>query len=109
MTYQSAQDAIVRQNFLDNGKLPNSQDTNYRAINDNWPVFGFANELGDVGATPVTTLYTIVHAQENAIYFNGANGLEGVPSLWTSYFSTELAMVCISHFYIQTSFLLLSG
>jgi hypothetical protein len=104
MTYQSVHDTIVRQNFLDNGDLPNSQDTNYRAINDNWPVFGFANGLGDVGSTPVTTLYTIVHAQENAIYFNGANDLEGIPSLWTSYFGTELAMVCISHSYIQTSF-----
>ena len=104
MTYQSAHDTIVRQNFLNNGDLPNSQDTNYRAINDNWPVFGFSNELGDVGSTPVTTVYTILHAQENAIYFNGANGLEGAPSLWTSYFSTELSMVCISRFRIQTLF-----
>jgi hypothetical protein len=102
MTYQSAQDTIVRQNFLDNGYLPNSQDTNYRAIKKNWPVFGFSNELGDVKSTPATTVYTILHAQENAIYFNGANGLEGVPSLWTSYFSTELAMVCISYSSIQT-------
>jgi hypothetical protein len=38
-------------------------------------------------------LYTIVHAQQNAIYFDGANGDVGVPSLWTSYWSSDLAMV----------------
>jgi hypothetical protein len=41
MTYQSGADVTVRGNFLNDGDLANSQDTNYRAINDNWPVFGF--------------------------------------------------------------------
>jgi hypothetical protein len=41
MTYQSGADVTVRGNFLNKGDLPNTQDTNYRAINDNWPVFGF--------------------------------------------------------------------
>src|ERR1039458_10382122 len=39
MTYQSGQDIVVRQNFLSNGNLPNTQDSNYRAINNDWPVF----------------------------------------------------------------------
>lgn len=93
MTYQNGADVTVRQNFLSNGVLPNTQDTNYRAISNNYPVFAFANALGNVGTTPVNTLYTIVHAQQNAIYFDGASGLVGVPSLWTSYFSSDLAMV----------------
>lgn len=41
MTYQSGADSNVRGNFLNNGALPNTQDTNYRAINNNWPVFAF--------------------------------------------------------------------
>ncbi|KAF4625758.1 hypothetical protein G7Y89_g12403 [Cudoniella acicularis] len=93
LTYQSGTDMTVRGNFLTNGKLPNIQDTNYRAINSNFPVFGFANALGNVGSTPVTTVYTIVHAQQNAIYFNGANGDVSVPSLWTSYFSSDSDLV----------------
>lgn len=96
MTYQSGADVTVRGNFINNGVLPNSQDSNYRAINDDYPVFGFANSLGNVGTTPVSTLYTIVHAQQNAIYFNGANGDTAVPSLWTSYWSADLDMV---HFF----------
>lgn len=97
MTYQSGIDVTVRGNFLNSGVLPNTQDSNYRAISNNWPVFAFANALGNVGTAPVTTLYTIVHAQQNAIYFDGANGLQPVPSLWTSYFSTDLALVCFLH------------
>jgi len=41
LTYQSGSDVNVRGNFLNNGVLPNTQDTNYRAISDNWPAFGF--------------------------------------------------------------------
>ncbi|KAH9214693.1 hypothetical protein DL95DRAFT_425499 [Leptodontidium sp. 2 PMI_412] len=75
MTYQSGSDSTVRQNFLSNGALPDTQDTNFRGISSSWPVFAFANSLGSVGKTPISTLYTIVHAQKNAIYYNGANGL----------------------------------
>ena len=41
----------------------------------------------------MTTLYTLVHAQQNAIYFDGVNGDTGVPSLWTSYWGNDLDMV----------------
>ena len=41
MTYQSGQDVVVRGNFLNNGVLPNTQDSSYRAISDSWPVFAF--------------------------------------------------------------------
>lgn len=94
MTYQSGSDSTVRQNFLSNGALPDTQDTNFRGISSSWPVFAFANSLGSVGKTPISTLYTIVHAQKNAIYYNGANGLVGLPSLWTSYWNTDLGMAC---------------
>ncbi|CAL3968598.1 unnamed protein product [Diplocarpon coronariae] len=93
LTFQSGSDFTVRQNFLSNGILPNSQDSNYRAINLNWPVFAFANALGNVGTAPVTTLYTMNHAQQNAIFFNGAAGLTASPSLWTDYWNSDLAMV----------------
>ncbi|TAQ86070.1 hypothetical protein B7494_g5616 [Chlorociboria aeruginascens] len=109
LTYQSGEDVTVRGKFGTNSNLPNTQDTNYRAISDDWPVFGFgqyihphllrcselihiANDLGAVTSS-VSTLYTINHAQQNAIYFDGADGDVSVPSLWTSYFDSDLAMV----------------
>ncbi|CZT07439.1 probable glutaminase A [Rhynchosporium graminicola] len=97
MSYQSGSDQTVRSIFLSNSVLPDTQDTEYRAISSRWPVFAFSNALGSVGNTPVSTLYTIVHAQKNAIYFNGANGLASLTSLWTSYWSTDLGMVNYFH------------
>lgn len=41
MTYQSGADVTVRGNFVGSGSLPNTQDSNYRATDDNYPVFGF--------------------------------------------------------------------
>lgn len=46
LTYQSGADADVRSQFIDNGKLANTEDTNYRGIDDRFPVFGFAKDLG---------------------------------------------------------------
>ncbi|KAL2064393.1 hypothetical protein VTL71DRAFT_4887 [Oculimacula yallundae] len=97
MSYQSGSDSTVRAIYLSNSVLPNTQDREYRAISSRWPVFAFSHALGNVGKTPVSTLYTIVHAQKNAIYFNGANGLVSLPSLWASYWSTDLSMVNFFH------------
>jgi hypothetical protein len=54
MTYQSGTDVIVRGNFLNNGVLPNTQDTNYRAISDSWPVFAFGTSLAIEGIRHLT-------------------------------------------------------
>ncbi|EPE28779.1 Six-hairpin glycosidase [Glarea lozoyensis ATCC 20868] len=93
MTYQTGSDNNVRQRFLSSATLDNSLDTNFRAIRQDWPVFAFSNNLGHVGGSPKKTLYTIVHAQKNAVLFNGANGIAPVPSLWTSYFDSDAALV----------------
>lgn len=88
MTYQSGQDAVVRGQFQGQGSLANTQDTNYRAISDDWPVFAFANDLGTVTGS-ASTLYTIGLCQEEAIQFDGASGIVSVPSLWTAYYGSD--------------------
>ncbi|CAG8960693.1 hypothetical protein HYFRA_00013461 [Hymenoscyphus fraxineus] len=92
VTHQSGGHQTVRRNFIQNGKLPSTQDNKFRAINDDYPVFGFAQDLGSVDRT-MNVLYTIVHAQSNAVTFLGAQGQVSVPSLWTSYFSSDAALV----------------
>ncbi|RKF61542.1 Glutaminase A [Erysiphe neolycopersici] len=57
------------------------------------PIGDIANDLGDVGTSLVTTLYTIVHAQQSGVYFDGRNEPAGVPSLWASYFESDIEMV----------------
>jgi hypothetical protein len=95
LSFQSGSNSTLRPEFAANGTLVNTNDTNYRAINDNFPTFAFAKDLGKV-RTPVSTLFTIGLAQQEAIQFDGAQGTVSVPSLWTDYFSDDLAYVCTS-------------
>jgi len=97
LTYQSGADDDVRGRFITNGSLSNVNDTQYRAINDKFPVFGFAVHLGAV-TTPVSTLFSLSLIQADAIQFEGANGTVSVPGLWTSYFEEGLDAVCVTAF-----------
>ncbi|KAI9648835.1 hypothetical protein NHQ30_003476 [Ciborinia camelliae] len=97
ITYQSGGDRAVRDAFTANGKLPNTKDTNFRAINDAWPVFGFVRDFGSVTTTAQEVVFVLGLAQENAIQFDGRGGNTILPSLWTSYFSNDTA--ALSYFY----------
>jgi hypothetical protein len=91
-------DADVRGAFINNGVLENDLNTNFRAISDQWPVFAFALDLGSVGSSPASALFTLTLAQEQAIQFEYAtNKVQQLPPLWTSYFSSGLDLV--SFFY----------
>ncbi|XDG04405.1 hypothetical protein ABKA04_004020 [Annulohypoxylon sp. FPYF3050] len=91
LTWQSGEDTVVRGAFIDNGVLPNTKDSNYRAVTDNWPVFGFANDLGSVGTDAVSTLYSIGMTQDGAInLFGEGSNLTTYPALWNSYFSSDV-------------------
>ncbi|KAI1178624.1 glutaminase GtaA [Nemania sp. FL0916] len=94
LSYQSGSDVDVRGAFKQNGVLANTKDTNFRAVNDNWPVFGFAQDLGSVSEKSVNILFTIGLTQDNAIQLLGeGSDLTTYPSLWKSYFSSDLDAV----------------
>jgi hypothetical protein len=82
--------------FLRSGHLSNTQDTNYRPIDDDFPVFGFAVDIGKVSTSSVSTLFQLSLHQENCVQFEGANGNQTAPCLWTSYFSDETSAVSCS-------------
>jgi hypothetical protein len=94
-SYQAGPDTVVRGQFESNGVLANSYDSNYRAIQTNWPVFAFTFDLGTVGTSDVSLLFSIGLCQQEAIQFDGATGVKSLPSLWTSYFQDDLAAVCM--------------
>ncbi|KAK8210541.1 glutaminase GtaA [Phyllosticta capitalensis] len=97
VTYQIGQDTVVRGSFTSGGKLSNQVDDNYRVISNNWPVFGFAKNLGSVGTTPASTLFSVGLCQQEAIQFLGAQGTVSLPSLWTSYFPDDIAALDFFH------------
>lgn len=59
------EDTLLRPGFIATGVLNNTVDTRFRAINDSWPVFAFAHDLGVVTATQTSpVVYTIGHVRD---------------------------------------------
>ncbi|EIW80656.1 DUF1793-domain-containing protein [Coniophora puteana RWD-64-598 SS2] len=93
-TWQTGADVDVRAQFINNGNLANSGDTNFRAINDNWPVFAFAHDLGTVSSASDPVIYAIGHVRDPAIqYVTAGNNLQDRSSyFWTKYTSVTDAI-----------------
>lgn len=88
-TYQTGQDIVVRAQFIKNGNLLNTQDTNFRAVSDDWPVFALAHDLGEVTGPTDPVLYSVGHARDPAIQYIVANDqLQDRSSYFWSEFST---------------------
>jgi hypothetical protein len=93
LTYQSGQDIVVRAQFVNSGELTNGNDTNYRAISNAWPVFGFSVDLGTVTAAAVTTEVSIGQVRTPAVSYLG----QDLQPLWTSYFASWPDMLGFFH------------
>lgn len=81
LTYQSAQDIKVRANFINDGFLPDTESTNYRGIDDDYPVFGFALDMGKVNKKKKSALFQLSLHQQNCVQFEAAAGNESVPCM----------------------------
>jgi hypothetical protein len=83
ITTQAGADVVVRGAFAQGGVLDNSVDTNQpRAINDRWPVFAFAYDLGQVSSKasqPITL--TLGNVRNPSVSYQGTS----IPPLWLSY------------------------
>jgi hypothetical protein len=93
VTWQSGQDLVVRAQFVDKGTLTGGNDTNYRPISDNWPVFGFAADFGSLGSGPATLPLSVGLVRDPAVSYLG----QDLHPLWMSYFSTWQDMVGFFH------------
>lgn len=71
----------MRANFINNGFLPDTESTNYRGIDDDYPVFGFALDLGKVTKKKQNALFQLSLHQQNCIQFEAAAGDESVPCM----------------------------
>ena len=85
----------MRGQFIKNGKLANSQDTNFRAVSDDWPVFGLAHDLGTVSGTSPTVVYAVGHVRDPAIQYIVADNARQARNLYFwSEFSSVTDLVC---------------
>lgn len=93
LTYQSGQDTQVRGQFANHGKLSNSNDTSYRAIDDRCPVFGLSVDLGHLGDSAVATKFVIGQVRTPSVSYLGKH----LQPLWTRYFSSWQEMLAFFH------------
>ncbi|KAL2831158.1 hypothetical protein BDW59DRAFT_7533 [Aspergillus cavernicola] len=108
-TYQAGADVDVRGAFAKNGTLSNTNDANYRAISDKWPVFGLSHDLGSI-ISSTSVLFSIGLTQTEAIQYTGrSDTLTPVLSLWTSYFNSALEALDFFHHDYQISYIFSSG
>ena len=63
LTWRSGEDAVVRQDWIAKGKLPNEKDNQFRSYSDRWPVFAFSLNLGALKAASKPTVFSVGHVR----------------------------------------------
>ncbi|KAF8076521.1 DUF1793-domain-containing protein [Lyophyllum atratum] len=93
-TFQTGGDVAVRAQFINNGRLPNTRDTNFRAIQDNWPVFALSHDLGSVTGATAPAVVSVGHIRDPAIRYIVAGGGTQLRSVYFwSKFATPAALI----------------
>lgn len=65
----------MRGQFINHSALLNTQDTDYRAISDDWPVFAFAHDLGAISASERdTVVFSVGQARGPVINYTLGHG-----------------------------------
>ncbi|ROV92383.1 hypothetical protein VMCG_09131 [Cytospora schulzeri] len=105
VTWKIGEDTVVRGQFETNQTLDDTMDTDFRAINDDWPVFAFSKDLGNVSSTEVGVLFTIGLSQDDVVNFQGnSSSATALTALWKSaYSSAEDAMAAFYNDYSSAS------
>jgi hypothetical protein len=93
-TFQTGSDVNVRAQFVNNGRLANTLDTGFRAINNNWPVFGLAHDLGSVTRASAPVVFSVGHIRDPAIsYIVAGGGFQSRSLYFFSQFPTSASVV----------------
>ncbi|EIW62031.1 DUF1793-domain-containing protein [Trametes versicolor FP-101664 SS1] len=100
-SWQSGQDIVVRSQFVNKGVLANTQDPNFRAVSDDWPVFGLAHDLGAVNAASAPVVFSIGHYRDPAVQYIVANNQLQARRLafWSRYSSANEAILAFLNDY----------
>lgn len=96
-TFQSGQDIVVRAQFINDGVLPNTQDTTFRAVSNDWPVFAFVHDIGSISSGSSPVVFSIGHIRDPAIEYIIANDQVQQRSVYfLSQFASPTAAVRLS-------------
>ncbi|KIK65821.1 hypothetical protein GYMLUDRAFT_239519 [Collybiopsis luxurians FD-317 M1] len=93
VTYQNSEVHTTREAFLNNGKLNNTQDGNFRAIQNNLPVFAFSSDLGTITSTSSPVVWGIGLVRSRDIVYTTTTGNQTrQPYFFTRYSDVPTAM-----------------
>jgi len=89
LTYQTGVDNTVRQQFVTNGVLLNTTDTNYRPVDEQWPVFAIARDMGSITLPTEPFVMSIGHVRDPAVQYVISRNFTQERSLyfWSAYSS----------------------
>ncbi|KAL0063805.1 hypothetical protein AAF712_009250 [Marasmius tenuissimus] len=83
VTWQTGGHYGLRGWFLDHGSLNNTQDTTFRNIEDNFPVFAFSHDLGSLTGAK-SFVYAIGLARNPVIRQASGSGSFDLPPYWST-------------------------
>ncbi|KAK2466302.1 hypothetical protein APHAL10511_001944 [Amanita phalloides] len=93
-TYQTAADTTARSQFIDTGYLSNTHDTNFRAVDNSWPVFALAQDVGLVTTSTAPVVFSIGHVRDPALTYIIAHDMARFRSIYSlNRFLTTEAMI----------------
>ncbi|CAA7266374.1 unnamed protein product [Cyclocybe aegerita] len=97
LTYQTGPAGEMRSQFISNGRLANTQDSDFRAIRSNWPVLAIAMDLGSITQTSTPVVWAIGLLRDPVIRYVRDAGIESRTSyFWTKYQSIGDAVSTLS-------------
>lgn len=101
MTYASGSAQQVRRSFAKTSLLSNQTEQNFRAINDNEPVFAFHKSFplafSNHSNPQAAALFTIAHIQDQVVQFASARGLTLMRPLWKSFLLQDDALTAFHY------------
>ncbi|KAF9256003.1 DUF1793-domain-containing protein [Marasmius fiardii PR-910] len=89
ITWQTGGHYSLRGWFLSQGYLNNTKDTGFRNINDNYPVFAYAHDLGSI-TTRASIVWAIGLVRDHVIQDTTGSNTISLPGYWTTKFQSDV-------------------
>ncbi|KAL0571960.1 hypothetical protein V5O48_010000 [Marasmius crinis-equi] len=74
LSWQTGEAIVLRVGFTSSGKLNNTQDNDFRAISDRWPVLAYAVDLGSITNSPSSTVFSLGLLRNPVITYSTREG-----------------------------------
>ncbi|TDL28033.1 DUF1793-domain-containing protein [Rickenella mellea] len=93
-TWQIGRDVDVRGQFNTSGVLLQTQDSNFRAIADNFPVFGISVDLGTITKTFSSNVWLLGLLRDPVVQYSNGEGNNELrsPYFWSQYPTAQAAI-----------------